>query len=195
MFCILLTNMKTFRAPRRFAAVAHAIAASVLLMLGACSEKAPTQDAPKSGTTQESTFSEGLPMPLIGALALRSDCNMESINGQPFLGEPYKLAPSGTMEIRGWVLDIPNNAVPEQVFVRAASQEGNRVWYAPVSLSVERADVAALRGGSESYRRSGYSAKIKTAALPAGSYRLQVIYATKTEKAICDNGRVMVLGG
>jgi hypothetical protein len=186
--------MKTFHPPCRLVA-AHAIATSLLLMLAACSEKAPPQEAAKSSTTAESAFSEGLPLALAGALSLRSDCNMERINGQPFSGEPYKLAASSTVEMTGWVLDVPNNGVPEQVFVRAASQDGNRVWYAPVSLSVERSDVAALRGGNDSYRRSGYAAKIKTANLPAGTYRLQVIYSTKTEKSICDNGRVMVVGG
>ena len=132
-------------------------------------------------------------MAVAGEPALRGDCNMEKINAQGFSSEAYKTPAGSTVEITGWVLDTPSSGVPQAAFIRAASDDGKRVWYAPVNLTMDRADVAALRGGNEAYRRSGYVAKIKTSGLPAGTYRLQVIYAGKSEKAICDNGRVIVI--
>jgi hypothetical protein len=171
----------------------HAIALATLLMLVACSDKPSGQTSAKPAATNDSVFTEGLPMAVAGELALRGDCNMEWINGQGFSSEPYKTSSGSTVEITGWVLDTPSSGVPQTVFVRAASDDGKRVWFAPVSVSVDRSDVASMRGGNEAYRRSGYVAKIKTSGLPAGTYRLQVIYAGKSEKAICDNGRVIVI--
>jgi hypothetical protein len=180
----------------------RAVAVSALLILGACSEKpatdsrikAPVAAAPTvlSGTT-EAAFAEVLPQTLKGELAFRPDCNIERINGQDFATEPYKIAASSTMELTGWVIDVAGGGVPQSVFIRVASEDGHQVWFAPATLSVERADLVALRGGDEAYRRSGFDTKVKSGALPTGRYRLQVIYSGHREKALCDNGRGLIV--
>jgi hypothetical protein len=176
----------------------RATATVIFLTLMACSEKPPPSDAAVKSPlaaplTNEKALVEGLPEAIKGELALRGDCNMERINGQLFSTGPQMISVNSTIEIAGWVLDVPSGGVPKTVFIRAASADGQRVWYAPAILSVERGDLVSLHGGNDAYRRSGYDTKLKSDALPAGTYRLQIIYAGKSEKAICDNGRTIVI--
>jgi hypothetical protein len=96
------------------------------------------------------------------------------------------------LRLSGWVIDAAAGTVPQVVFVRVEAEDKGRVWYAPVSLTVERPDVASTRGGANAVRRSGFDAKVDARTLPAGVYRLQIVYRA-TGSIVCDNGRRVVV--
>jgi hypothetical protein len=177
-----------------------------LSLVSGCSDKpspaavpAPSQQSTSTSSKApmappESAFTESLPDVLKGELALRgSACNMERIDGQLFGSAPQKVRVGAAIKLAGWVVDGPNASVPEAVFIRAETQDKHRVWHAPIGLTVDRSDVSGERGKSQSMLRSGYEAVIRTDALPAGTYRLLAAFSTKTEKALCDNGRTIVI--
>jgi hypothetical protein len=194
--------MKLFEALPTTRLATRAIAATILLILGACSEKpSPTGAAQKpaapasarEAAVAESAFAEKVPEAIAGDFALRSDCNMESFAGKPFTAEPQKLALGQPLAVSGWVADVGGGGVPSAVFLRAHTADKQRIWYAPIALTMDRGDIAAKYGNNDAFRRSGYDAKIRTTGLPAGTYGLLVVYAGKAEKALCDNGRTLVV--
>jgi hypothetical protein len=194
--------MKLFEALPTTGLATRAIAAIILMLLGACSEKlTPTGAAPKpaasasarAASAPESAFSEMVPDAIAGEFALRDDCNMEQFAGRPFTAEPQKLGLGETLAVTGWVADVSGGGVPNAVFLRAHTGDKQRVWYAPIALTKDRTDIAAKYGNNDAFRHSGYDAKVKTTGLPAGTYGLVVVYAGKTEKALCDNGRTLLV--
>jgi hypothetical protein len=190
----------TFDMQKTFPLFQHSVLAACLagvLVLAGCGEKSstPTVSATDAATAAQPViaFTNAVPDALKGEFAFRGDCNMERFNGQAFTADAGEASLRSVPVISGWVVDAQNTAAPSAVFIRAESEDKSRVWFAPVHLTVERPDVVAARGGHEAFRRSGYDAKINVSNLPPGKYRLQLAYVTKTEHAICDNGRTIVL--
>ena len=96
----------------------------------------------------------------------------------------------GTHEISGWVVDAKNRAVPQDLkLIVAGVGKTSGVWSNQAPMWIERKGVAETRGYGAELNNSGFSFKVDTSVLPAGSYHVYVMSAGKTGLLICDPGR------
>lgn len=162
------------------------------VLLTACSEKssmAPTSvEKIAKPIIVESVLSDLLPDVIKGDFVAKSDCNIELFGGDVIGSEPRK-AVGSFPTISGWVIDKQNHTAPTAVFLRVSTEDNQRVWYAPIQLSVERPDIVAGNENNAALLNSGFNVQVKAESLPKGLYNLQIVSSNKSEKAICDNGR------
>lgn len=144
-------------------------------------------------TSSSSRFSAQIPTFLQGAYALEDSCNLERVDGKVFGQAPLQVKMGQSLVASGWVVDSKAVSVPAEAVIRASAEADGAVFYAPVSLRVDREDVASHLGGDKAYVRSGFEAEIQLGELKSGTYQLQLGFSAKGRAALCDNGRRLVV--
>lgn len=167
-----------------------------MLALG-CSEKPEAfagkkTPAPQQLHAESATFKEAAAFSIDEQFTPAPACNIERINETQYSGE-FAVSSQNKMAISGWVVDSEANRLPENIFLRAERDDRTIRYYAPVFLSISRADIVQLYGGNTALLRAGYSATIRPQSLPAGKYRLQTVFFSQGKSFICDNGRILTV--
>jgi hypothetical protein len=153
--------------------------------------KPPASDA-AAAIAGETKLASSPPVSTVGATSLNKDCNVEGVDGALFTAEALTIKSRGTHEISGWVVDVKNRAVPQNLkLIVAGVGKTAGVWTNQAPMSIERKGVAETRGYGPEVNNSGFSFKVDTSVLPAGSYHVYVMSAGKTGLLVCDPGRQM----
>lgn len=152
--------------------------------------EAATETAAAIAIASEAKLTSSAPISTEGATSLNKDCNVEGVDGALFAAEGLTINGKGTHEISGWVVDAKNRTVPQDLKLIVAGV-GNTagVWTNQAPMWIERKGVAETRGYGPEINNSGFSFKVDTSILPAGSYHVYVMSSGKAGLLICDPGR------
>lgn len=126
-------------------------------------------------------------------LVATKECNLERANGVVFAGEPITASRAGPLRLSGWVADTEQNIIPATADLRFTGTADNRAWKVAIQPGSKRDDVVALLGGNTAFANSGYGVEVDVRGLPAGSYRMFVVYSAGSGRKSCDNGRSIVI--
>jgi len=128
------------------------------------------------------------------AFATGTLCNIEFLGAQQFAGEPLQL--QGTQTLRGWLAG-DDGAAPQAVELRFSDSAGAVVARVPVTLGEQRDDVVGAFPGKVSSANTGFSLPLAAAGLPAGTWRIYLVYSGGGEAGkkptACDNGRSLTI--
>lgn len=168
------------------------IGLSTLLAIGLAACQEPNAPAPgeHSGTGDPGPGVAEVAAPVASsggqeASASQALCNIESLDGVAFAGDPVPLGQPG--KLRGWLGRASGPEVTGAAVV-LADEAKSEVFSAPVGLTVRRDDVVAAYPGSVGLASSGFEATISP-GLPAGTYHVYLTYEAGPRRAVCDNGR------
>ncbi len=120
-------------------------------------------------------------------------CNIERVDGAWFGTKVRQVSGTG-FKLSGWVVDQATKSVPDSVSLWLKKKGDSRIWAIPLAVTINRPDVMENQGGTPSYLRSGFSAKINPSGLPAGEYHLFIQYPGDGHAYVCDNGRHLRVG-
>jgi hypothetical protein len=120
------------------------------------------------------------------ALAPATNCNLESIDGQAFVGTDIALATLSALKATGWLRADRAGSVIEQPALRFESEDKARLWEVPIQTSIARDDLpaAATDGGLP-----GFELTFDASTLSSGRYHLYLAYKVDGAWSGCDNGR------
>jgi len=121
------------------------------------------------------------------------DCNLERVNGTVFSGSPVTVARDASVVLSGWVADVQGGNVPATLDLRLVGSADNRAWKVQAHAGGRRDDVKALLGGNAAYASPAFAVTLDPSALPPGTYRAYVVFASGSEMKSCDNGRSIAL--
>jgi len=120
-----------------------------------------------------------------------TSCNLERVDDIVFQATPVKRAVSYAQSFSGWVaqpkLDKPAYSLH--------FDDNQAKHYFQISLipSVDRPDVIAIAGNQMLPRNSGFNARLRANALPAGRYHIYLVATEGSTSYSCDNGREIVV--
>ena len=129
-----------------------------------------------------------------GAVSLNKDCNVEGIDGTLFDAKALTIQRHGVHEISGWVVDADSRTIPQDLRLVVAGL-GNTagVWTNQAPTWIERKGVAENRGYGPELNNSGFSFKVDTSKLAAGTYHVYVMSLATKRLLVCDPGRQLTL--
>ncbi|MFY2763403.1 hypothetical protein [Arenimonas sp. MALMAid1274] len=160
-----------------------------LLSLMACSE-APPPVTPPGGPV----VSPDSPVKAAGPETV-SFCNIEYLGDKVLDTDPATL--EEPLVLRGWLGD-ERGAVPHRIQLQFSDAAGELEAAVPVVLGVDRSDVAAVFPERKGLEKSGFELALDPADLPAGTWRLSLLYAAGEDENAplrrCDNDRRLVIG-
>lgn len=187
--------------------------AAMAATLAACGADAPPPAAPTgtgavaptaepvpdtlSGPPPAPRLAASAPISLEGSTGVNDDCNVEGIDGKLFTDASLSFPKGGTREIGGWIVDKAGKAIPTNLtLVVAGVGSTSGVFTSTAATWLDRAGVAETRGYGPELARSGFSFKVDTADVPAGTYHVFVVGdAAAGNKLVCDPGRQLVIEG
>jgi hypothetical protein len=148
------------------------------------SASAPVVSAPASSALPPVT-------PPVGLVAYQSpqtvsplaNCNLEAVGDQTFGSGALTLQSGRANVFKGW-LDAAS--VTNPVYRIRFDSEGRHLE-APLSLTEQRADVAAAHTGAPLV--SGFGMTLPSGALPPGSYHVYLAVESGDTTYVCDSGR------
>lgn len=160
--------------------------------LGEVTSSRPRIDAPILASPIED------PLPLAAgkqqhAFHGANSCVLASINGMNF-DKAVTLSPGAVIGLGGWLIDKMSQTVPEQAWVVLAGDGSTGSYQVPIRLREKRPDVSQFFGGVTGYTNSGFIVDIASTGLPAGNYRLYIVFKHGDVYYTCDNGRQLKLG-
>jgi hypothetical protein len=94
-------------------------------------------------------------------------------------------------KISGWALLDGRNSAEMQLSVILIGNDAS--WRLPVCRT-NRADVAKSFGQSDLYLKSGYTAYLDLAGLPAGKYEVKILLENKDQSAEISTGLIFSAG-
>lgn len=122
-----------------------------------------------------------------------SSCVLASINGMNF-DRTVTLSHGTVIGLGGWLIDKMSQTAPEQAWVVLAGEGAPESYQVPIRLREKRPDVSQFFGGVAGYTNSGFIVDIASTGLPAGNYRLYIVFKHGDVYYTCDNGRQLKLG-
>lgn len=154
---------------------------------GQSAASAPIASAPASSAP----VTQGVPP--IGLVAYQppqtvnplANCNLETVDDQAFGSGALTLRSDRVSTFKGW-LDADGIANPVYR-MRFDSDNSEHHLQAPLSLTEQRADVAAAHPGAPLV--SGFSLTLQSGALPPGSYHVYLAVESGGKTYVCDSGR------
>lgn len=155
--------------------------------VGQSASSAPVASAPvSSAPVAPSATSVGLvayqPPQAISPLA---NCNLETADDRAFGSGALTLQSNRANAFKGW-LDAAGVTNPVYL-MRFDSDDSGRHLQAHLSLTEQRADVAAVHPGAPLV--SGFSLTLSSGALPLGSYHVYLAAESGGKTYVCDSGR------
>lgn len=114
-----------------------------------------------------------------------ANCNLETVDGQAFGSAASTLQSDRVSTFKGW-LDTAGVANPVYR-MRFDSDDSGHHLQAPLSLTEQRADVAAAHPGAPLI--SGFSLTLPSDALSPGSYHVYLAVESGGKTYVCDSGR------
>jgi hypothetical protein len=122
-----------------------------------------------------------------------NSCVIASINGMNY-DKTVALGSGTVIGLGGWLLDKMSQTVPNRAWVVLAGQGAAGSYQVPITLHEKKPDVSQHFGGVDGYTNSGFIVDIASAALPAGTYHVYIIFDHGGVYYTCDNGRQLKLG-
>lgn len=164
------------------------------------SSQAPTQTSiPSDSSASERVVQATTPTEVTSderkaTLKPANRCNLERANDAVFAGVPLPVSKSSAAnQFSGWLADSEANSVPARGDIRFVHNESSRAWKATFETGGNRPDVVKLLGGDAGFSGAGYRLPVDLKNLPAGQYRLYVVYGEPGALHVCDNGRSITL--
>lgn len=177
------------------------IVLSALAGCGNDNDPQPTEETASVSTatatpvvSTETQLASSEPISTEGAVSLNKDCNVEGIDGALFDAQALTIQRHGVHEISGWVVDADNRTIPQDLRLVVAGL-GNTVgvWTNQAPTWIERKGVAQNRGYGPELNNSGFSFKVDTGKLAAGTYHVYVMSSATKRLLVCDPGRQLTL--
>lgn len=108
-------------------------------------------------------------------------------------GRPTQVPDSAAVMFEGWLGDKDTMAWPDSpsLYVRKEGPNG-RVWEAKLSEPFSRGDVAK-KFKTDTMLDTGFKARSNLSALPAGNYRLMLVFSKDGKQHRCDRGWIIQL--
>lgn len=170
-----------------------------LSLLGACQQTGSQSSAgnptPSSVQAPKSTEKVATSTPVVAyvpsAMPTKplSSCNLEAVGTAKFGTQPMQLRFDDRKAFMGWI-DASALAKPTY-WLRFDNQSANRYVQMPVTLSVQRPDVASTHAGAPLV--SGFDAYLPADSLPSGKYHVYLAAEAGGAAFICDNGRYVIV--
>jgi hypothetical protein len=170
-----------------------ATASCLVGVVVACNEK-PQQDAavsPAIAPVQQPVVA----VPVIdapsfikgGVSTIRGACSVDAVAGIAHQQDQQVSAAAST-KFEGWAGDLGAGTVPAAA---ALELVGSATYFAAIEKRVERPDVAAAHKAG--MLRAGWELDLKSEALPAGRYGMNIVQSDGTTTTRCDTGRSIVI--
>lgn len=188
------------------------VSGGTILLLGSllfgCTEPGkppanPSPDAPRPADPQTVAPAAGtdalVPVEVLleerrATLLPEKNCNLERTDNKVFTGTPIEVSKaSGQVRVSGWVANGQSASVPAQAELRLISGADSRAWKVGFNTGGKRDDVVKLLGGDPGYSGSGFVATVSVSNLPAGQYRMYMVFNEGGSLKVCDNGRSMLV--
>lgn len=117
--------------------------------------------------------------------SLLANCNTETVDGKAFGATTPTVQSGSGSSFKGW-LDASGVASPVYR-MRFDDAAAGRYLQAPLSLTVQRSDVAAAHLGVPLV--SGFDLKLSPGVLSAGTYHVYLAVESGGKTYVCDSGR------
>lgn len=144
-----------------------------------------------SSTSAPSSTGKAIPAQILaytpGAMRAKSlaDCNLETIGSTRFGAQSMPLKSGEKSSFAGWI-DASGLNQPT-LWLRFDNQSANRNFQLPVTLTVQRPDVASTHPGAPLV--SGFNVDLPADGLPDGNYHVYLAATVGDVAYLCDNGR------
>ena len=123
-----------------------------------------------------------------------SRCNLERANDTVFANTPVEIPGSEPeLALSGWVVNNNSNTTPAGMDIRMIHVKDGQSWKVPVKVSVERDDIVKLLSDNADFINAGYAVNVDTRNMPAGTYRLIIVFQENGVLKVCDNGRSVII--
>jgi hypothetical protein len=180
-----------------------------LLLLAACQREAPPVDANAPAATAPAATTPATPaapvpgrpqvQTLTAAGPLSDDtgttglCNLEGMGDANFGPGPMAISGSAPVLVHGWAGLSSNMTAPSSVNVRFESAaDPTKAWEITVPMDGTRNDVAKATN-SPAMANSGFGGPIDLSTLPAGDYKVFLVYGGDNHNYFCANARQVQL--
>lgn len=118
-----------------------------------------------------------------------ADCNLETIGTTRFGAQSMPLKSGKKSSFAGWI-DASGLNQPT-LWLRFDDQSANRNFQLPVTLTVQRPDVASTHPGAPLV--SGFDIDLSAGGLPYGKYHVYLAATAAKVAYLCDNGRSVIV--
>jgi hypothetical protein len=144
-----------------------------------CGRNALTERVPLAGTENAVALvvpTSTAPADLEGPSSVTGlGCYLDRVGDRPTGPSIVNLRRTDLLRLAGWVVNEQERRVPARPYVVLQAIGNGAAWYAALTVGRPRADVARVKH-EEAYNASGFSASIDVTALPAGEYRLYLLF-------------------
>lgn len=171
------------------------LAIGTSILLGACQGSGQQAVAGKQSAVSPATNTTAVFAQIFsytpGAVPakLLSSCNLEAAGAAAFGSNPVALAAGQQNAFKGWI--NASGLTTPSYWLRFDDQSANRHLQAPVTLTVQRPDVASAHAGAPLV--SGFDADLPAGSLPNGKYHVYVAAEAGGTIYVCDNGRYITV--
>ena len=114
-----------------------------------------------------------------------SNCNVERVDGQPFVPAKSSLSAGNTLHVSGWIIDEVNKSAPSEVKIRMQSSDGVSAWEQKVIEGVDRPDVVQGFGNQAGFLKSGFTVDLDLSGVSPGHYVLYLAFPGNHGERIC----------
>lgn len=167
------------------------LAIGMSILLGGCQGSGQQANAGNQPTAQPATSTGVASAPISSYTPSAtpakplSSCNLETVGAVTFGSQPLPLKPDEQNMFKGWV-DASGLTQPSY-WLRFESQSASRYLQVPVTLTIQRPDVASAHAGAPLV--SGFDVTLPAGSLPSGEYHVYLAVISAGGTYVCDNGR------
>lgn len=164
-------------------------------LMGACQQtghQSSAEGQAASSNTASPSTGTGVTSPQViayvpGAMQVKpiQNCNLEGAGKVEFGAQPVSLKASEKSGFAGWI-DASGLAQPTY-WLRFDNQPASHHFQMPVTLTVQRPDVASTHPGAPLV--SGFDVDLPADSLPVGEYHVYLAASADGQTYACDNGR------
>lgn len=117
------------------------------------------------------------------------NCNLEAAGTTKFGAQPIPLKSGEKYALAGWI--DASGLVQPTYWIRFDDQAANRYLQMPVTLTIQRPDVASANAGTPLV--SGFNADLPAGDLREGKYHVYLAVKASGTIYVCDNGRYVTV--
>lgn len=164
-------------------------------LLGACQQTAQqpstgelvASSTPVSSSTGTTVTSAQVVAYTRGAMQAKplADCNLEAVGTARFGAQQMPLKSGEKSSFAGWI--NASGLTAPTYWLRFDDQSASHYFQMPVTLTVQRPDVASTHPGAPLV--SGFDVDLPAGGLPDGEYHVYLAATVGNVVYVCDNGR------
>jgi hypothetical protein len=174
--------------------VAIAVVLVLLTAIACASPAAAPPAAPTAGSSMAIDVVTSVPPAFLATeqpvAEDSSGCNMDTLNGAPWVNDTVPSPDRAAIDIRGWGADVSAKVAPTATFVRLADQAAH-TYFAPTTRQ-SRPGVAQ-KFGAASLEAAGYEARFSALDIPSGDYAVSIVMDFGGRALECSSKRTLHL--